>query len=310
MIPAFPSKGRPRWAWPANTRARWARWATARWRSPAATLIRRPRGRWPCACTGPGRGPRIRNAAGRPVFRRRCPFRPSPTSPCGGSIRRGRGACRTAAWWPMPTMATTPISWRAWRPGANPRWEGCGQTFGCVTGAPPSAPCSGPMSGGTLCPEPSGARATGDPGPKAGWLLGERMTRGPPEERQYSWSNLPASATLEELAGYAHRRYAVEPCHEEAKGELGWDQDQGRLWPGFHRHTVTVMLAYRFLVWLELRQRRARRGRGRPRDPFSPSAGSPEACTTRCASRSCSVATPPGCAVVDHHQSIHRSLLT
>jgi len=145
---------------------------------------------------------------------------------------------------------------------------------------------------------------------QVGWLLGERMTRGPPEERQYSWSNLPASATLEELAGYAHRRYAVEPCHEEAKGELGWDQDQGRLWPGFHRHTVTVMLAYRFLVWLELRQRRARRGRGRPRDPFSPSAGSPEACTTRCASRSCSVATPPGCAVVDHHQSIHRSLLT
>jgi hypothetical protein len=32
------------------------------------------------------------------------------------------------------------------------------------------------------------------------------------------------------------------------------------------------MLAYSFLVWLELRQRRAARSRGRPRDPFSPSA--------------------------------------
>jgi SRSO17 transposase len=69
------------------------------------------------------------------------------------------------------------------------------------------------------------------------------------------------------LAGYAHRRHAIEQFHEEAKGELGWDQYQGRLWPGFHRHAVTVMLAYSFLVWLKPRQRR--------RDPFPPSAGSP-----------------------------------
>jgi SRSO17 transposase len=108
---------------------------------------------------------------------------------------------------------------------------------------------------------------------RVGWLLGERAARGQPEERNYYWSNLPATATLEELAGYGHRRYAVEQFHEEAKGELGWDHYQGRLWPGFHRHAATVMLGYSFLVWLELRQRRASRGRGRPRHPFSPSAG-------------------------------------
>src|SRR6266536_833664 len=107
-----------------------------------------------------------------------------------------------------------------------------------------------------------------------GWLLGERATRGQPEERKYLWSNLPATATLEELAGYAHRRYAVEQFHEEAKGELGWDQYQGRLWPGFHRQAVTVMLAYSFLVWLERRQRSHQQRRGRPRNPFSPPAGS------------------------------------
>jgi SRSO17 transposase len=117
-------------------------------------------------------------------------------------------------------------------------------------------------------------RITRDGQRHVGWLLGERATRGQPEERKYYWSNLPAPATLEELAGYAHRRYAVEQFHEEAKGELGWDQYQGRLWPGFHRHAVTVMLAYSFLVWLELRQRQAHRRRGRPRDPFSPSARS------------------------------------
>jgi SRSO17 transposase len=115
-------------------------------------------------------------------------------------------------------------------------------------------------------------RVTSDGQRHAGWLLGERAARGQPEERKYYWSNLPASAMLEELAGYAHRRHAVEQFHEEAKGELGWDQYQGRLWPGFHRHAVTVMLAYSFLVWLELRQRRGQPRRGRPRDPFSPSA--------------------------------------
>ena len=115
-------------------------------------------------------------------------------------------------------------------------------------------------------------RVTSDGQRHVGWLLGERATRGQPEERKYYWSHLPASAMLEELAGSAHRRHAVEPFHEEAKGELGWDQYQGRLWPGFHRHAVTVMLAYSFLVWLELRRRRGQPRRGRPRDPFSPSA--------------------------------------
>jgi SRSO17 transposase len=105
-----------------------------------------------------------------------------------------------------------------------------------------------------------------------GWLLGERAARGQPEEPKYYWSNLPASASLEELAGYAHRRHAIEQFHEEAKGELGWDQYQGRLWVGFHRHAVTVMLAYSFLVWLEQRQRRHHTRQGRRCDLFPPSA--------------------------------------
>ena len=103
-----------------------------------------------------------------------------------------------------------------------------------------------------------------------GWLVGERATQGQPEERKYYWSNLPPATPLEELAGYAHRRYAVEQFHEEAKGELGWDQYQGRLWPGFHRHAVTVMLAYSFLVWLELRQRAAIPGGVAPATLFPP----------------------------------------
>jgi hypothetical protein len=32
---------------------------------------------------------------------------------------------------------------------------------------------------------------------------------------------------LEERVGDAHRRHAMEPFHEEAKGEVGWEQYQG-----------------------------------------------------------------------------------
>jgi SRSO17 transposase len=122
-------------------------------------------------------------------------------------------------------------------------------------------------------------RITSDGQRHVGWLVDEHATRGQPEDPKSYWSHRPASAILEELAGYAHRRYAVEQFHAEAKGEVSWDQYQGRLWPGFHRHAVTVMLAYSFLVWLELRQRRRPRGRGRPRDPCSPSSRSTQADT-------------------------------
>ncbi len=68
-----------------------------------------------------------------------------------------------------------------------------------------------------------------------------------------------------------------EPDHEEAKGELGWAQFQGRRWDAFHRHAVSVRLAYRFRVWLEWRERQQTRRRGRPRGVCSPSAGPPAA---------------------------------
>jgi SRSO17 transposase len=66
----------------------------------------------------------------------------------------------------------------------------------------------------------------------------------------------------------------VERFHEEAKGLLGWDQYQGRLWPGFHRNAVAVMLAHSFLVWQEWHERQERKVPGRKRRAFSPAAGS------------------------------------
>lgn len=145
---------------------------------------------------------------------------------------------------------------------------------------------------------------------RAGWLLGERPARGQRGEQKYYWSNLPDSTSLEKLAEYAHRRHAIEQFHEEAKGELGWDQYQGRRWRGFHRHGVTVMLAYSFLVWLEVQQRRAQQSPGRPRDPFSPSAGPAAEGATSSASGSGPMAAPPGGGVVGDHGGVHSAILS
>jgi hypothetical protein len=107
-----------------------------------------------------------------------------------------------------------------------------------------------------------------------GWLVGERVTRGRPDAWQSSGRHLPVAATLDELAGDAPRRHAVEPVPEEAKGAWGWDQDHGRLGQGCHRHAVTVLLADRLLVWGARRQRPRPTRPERRRAPFSPAAGS------------------------------------
>jgi SRSO17 transposase len=124
---------------------------------------------------------------------------------------------------------------------------------------------------------------------RAGWLIGEDASDG---KRRYYWSNFGPDATLERLVEYAHRRHWVEQYHEEAKGLLGWDQYQGRLWSGFHRHAVTVMLAYSFLVWQEWNRRPERARPGRPRRAFSPSAGSTPADAARGASADQRLASP------------------
>jgi SRSO17 transposase len=104
-----------------------------------------------------------------------------------------------------------------------------------------------------------------------GWLIGEDSSDG---TRRSYWSNFGPQMSLDRMVEYAHRRHWVEQYHEEAKTLLGWDQYQGRRWTGFHRHAVSVMLAYSFLVWHEWHERQQKPRPGRPRRAFSPSAGS------------------------------------
>lgn len=95
--------------------------------------------------------------------------------------------------------------------------------------------------------------------------------------------------------------------------ELGFPK-QGKASVGVARqyscHAATVMLAYSFLVWLELGQRRGPKGRGRPRHSLSPTTGPQARPTSSSASAGGPVATPPGCTLVGDDGSVHGALLT
>jgi hypothetical protein len=81
-----------------------------------------------------------------------------------------------------------------------------------------------------------------------GWLLAERPVPGEEGERKYYYSNLPAATPLERLAALAHARWPIEQFYEEAKGECGLDDYQGRRWDGLQRHLALVTLTYSFLM--------------------------------------------------------------
>jgi SRSO17 transposase len=126
-----------------------------------------------------------------------------------------------------------------------------------------------------------------------GWLLVERPLPGEDGEVKFYYSNLPADTTLERLVQVAHVRWVIEQFYEDAKGECGLDDYQGRLWDGLHRHIALVMLAYSFLVVQRLAAAKEREG------GFSPLTAA--ANTPSRAPAGTTVATP-GPRAMDHGQ--------
>jgi hypothetical protein len=55
-------------------------------------------------------------------------------------------------------------------------------------------------------------------------------------------------ASLPVLIEVAGKRWPVEECHQQAKGQAGLDQHQVRTWHSFHRHTVLSMCAQALLA--------------------------------------------------------------
>ena len=90
------------------------------------------------------------------------------------------------------------------------------------------------------------------------WLVGEHRASG---ERKYYLANLPADATIEELAATIKARWVCEQAHQQPEEELGLDHFEGRSWTGLHRHALMAMIAFCFLQHLRLRERGEKRGR-------------------------------------------------
>jgi SRSO17 transposase len=89
-----------------------------------------------------------------------------------------------------------------------------------------------------------------------GWLIAERPLVRPAEgedlpdeeELKYYYSSLEAGVSLKRLAALAKSRWAIEQFYEDAKGECGLGDYQGRRFDGLHRHLALVMVAYSFLM--------------------------------------------------------------
>lgn len=93
------------------------------------------------------------------------------------------------------------------------------------------------------------------------WVVGERRDSG---ETKYYLANLPADATLRDLATSIKARWACEQAHQQLKEELGLDHFEGRTWTGLHHHALLTLISFAFLQHLRLTEAG---GRGENRSP-------------------------------------------
>lgn len=79
------------------------------------------------------------------------------------------------------------------------------------------------------------------------WLLARRSVANPAEITCYL-AFAPAGTPLAELARAAGRRWAVEECFAQAKGEVGLAHYEVRSWAGWQRHVTLAMVAQALLA--------------------------------------------------------------
>jgi SRSO17 transposase len=81
------------------------------------------------------------------------------------------------------------------------------------------------------------------------WLLGRRSLADP-SDLAFFYCHIPEGrpATLTVLVTVTGKRWPVEECHQQGKGQTGLDQHQVRLWCSFCRHTVLSMCAQALLA--------------------------------------------------------------
>ncbi len=88
-----------------------------------------------------------------------------------------------------------------------------------------------------------------DPGGKGmqRWLLIRRSPK-EPDELAFYQAYGPEKTPTHELVKVCQRRWQVEDCFAEAKGEVGLDQYEVRRWDAWHRYVTLCVVAHAFLV--------------------------------------------------------------
>ena len=77
-----------------------------------------------------------------------------------------------------------------------------------------------------------------------------RRSLSDPDDLAFFYCHVPEGrpVTLPILVKVAGKRWPVEECHQQGKGQAGLDQHQVRTWHSFHRHTVLSMCAQALLA--------------------------------------------------------------
>ncbi len=89
------------------------------------------------------------------------------------------------------------------------------------------------------------------------WLIIERRENERNEkELRYYFSNMPQGKPTIEMVRTFHERFWIEHGYQQLKEELGMDHHEGRSWIGWQRHVFLVFLAYGYLTWLRLREKK------------------------------------------------------
>jgi SRSO17 transposase len=79
------------------------------------------------------------------------------------------------------------------------------------------------------------------------WLLIE-WRDGEDEPANHFLCSLPGRMTKKKLLRLVMQRWRTERVYEDLKGELGFDHDEGRRFPGWHHHVSVVLCCYAFVV--------------------------------------------------------------
>ena len=93
--------------------------------------------------------------------------------------------------------------------------------------------------------------------PEQVWLIIERRdNERKGKELRYFFSNMPQGKPTIEMVRIFHERFWIEQGYQQLKEELGIDHHEGRSWIGWRRHVFLVFLAYGYLTWLRLREKK------------------------------------------------------